>query len=45
MRKFCRKDTEWKKKKKISISERFKRYEGETKQEEIWPDEVVGKEE
>ena len=31
--------------KRISIAERFECYEGETKQEEIWPDEVVGKEE
>ena len=32
-------------KKRISIAERFEGYEGETTQEEIWPDEVVGKEE
>lgn len=32
-------------KKRISIAERFEGYEGETKQEEIWSDEVVGKEE
>ena len=31
--------------KRISIAERFEGYEGETKQEEIWSDEVVGKEE
>ena len=32
-------------KKRISIAERFECYEGETKQEEIWSDEVVGIEE
>lgn len=31
--------------KRISIAERFEGYEGKTKQEEIWSDEVVGKEE
>lgn len=31
-------------KKRISIVERFECYEGETTQEEIWSDEVVGKE-
>lgn len=31
--------------KRISIAERFEGYEGETKQEEIWSDEVIGKEE
>ena len=31
--------------KRISIAERFEGFEGETKQEEIWSDEVVGKEE
>lgn len=30
--------------KRIAIAERFEGYEGETKQEEIWSDEVVGKE-
>lgn len=33
------------KKRRMSIAERFANYEGPTKQEEIWPDEVVGKEE
>lgn len=31
--------------KRISIAERFECYESGTKQEEIWSDEVVGKEE
>ena len=31
--------------KRISIVKRFEGYEGETKQEEIWSDEIVGKEE
>lgn len=31
--------------KRISIAERFEGYEGPTQQEEIWSDEVVGKEE
>lgn len=33
------------KKRRMSIAERFANYEGPTQQEEIWSDEVVGKEE
>lgn len=32
------------KKRRMSIAERFANYEGPTQQEEIWSDEVVGKE-
>lgn len=32
------------KKRRMSITERFANYEGPTQQEEIWSDEVVGKE-
>ena len=32
------------KKRRMSIAERFANYEGQTQQEEIWSDEVVGKE-
>lgn len=32
------------KKRRVSIAERFANYEGPTQQEEIWSDEVVGKE-
>lgn len=34
-----------KKKKKLTLAERFANYDGPTEQKEIWSDEIVGKEE